>query len=134
VYADGDLDITPTLLVTDSAGNLDKVSASYAVRTCGIVTCSIYMSRAETHKAHRDIALYGGGIGGLAGACTLLGLIPVAGVALAVVCGIGLPVYGGFFLNALDHAHNDNRCLRIRYNKLGGGYSFYSDGSNYCKN
>lgn len=134
VYAEADLDVKPVLLTTDKVGKVDRVATAYSVRTCGIVTCSIYMSRAETRKAHRDIALYGGGIGGLAGACTLLALIPVAGVALAVVCGVGLPIYGAFFLNALDHAKNDNKCLRIRYNKLGGSYTFYSDGSNHCKN
>ena len=135
VYAEGRLDTKPVLLVTDSAGRANKAAVVDAVKDCGIVTCSIYMSRAETRRAHRDIALYGGGIGGLAGACTLLALIPVAGVALAVVCGVGLPIYGAFFLNALDHAKSDNKCLRIRWNRVaGGGYTFYSDGSKFCRN
>jgi hypothetical protein len=131
VYAEGVEDVvTPVRLVSNPAG---PMMLPKSIKDCGVATCSIYMSRSETAQAHRDIALYGGGLGGLAGACTILALIPVAGVALAIACGIGLPVYGGFLLNAMDHAYNDHRCLRIRYTRLGGGYTFYSDGGKYCR-
>jgi hypothetical protein len=107
-----------------------SVSPMYTVN-CGIITCSLYLSRSETRTANYDIALYGGGIAGLAAACGLLTLITgPAGVVVGVACGVAIAVDGAFLLNAITHAAADNGCLRIRWGAL--PTAFYDDHSSYC--
>lgn len=112
-----------------------KLMHPYGTSDCGTFSCSYYFTRSETHKIHRNIALYGGGINGLAASCGLIALIsgPASSV-VAMVCGVSIAMYGQFFLNAVNHAHEDNKCLRIRWGTGVGGYAFYSDGGKFCKN
>ena len=103
---------------------------------CGIVTCSVYLSRAQTRAAKHDIDLYNGGIGALAIACAAIAAMtgPAANF-VAAACGVDIVIEGAFLLNAINHAADDNGCLRIRYSAAGGLLAaFYDDHSTYCHN
>lgn len=101
------------------------------VTNCGIITCSLYLSRAETRQANYDILAWGGGIGGLAAACGALAVITgPAGVVVGAPCGALILVEGGFLLNAISHAAGDGGCLRVRWGALPTAY--YDDHSSYC--
>jgi hypothetical protein len=132
LYADAAVPgVTPVLYKPGAA----KTAALPGEGDCGIATCSYYFTRSETKKIHRNIALYGGGINGLAGACGLITLMSgPAATVVGVVCGISIAAYGQFFINATNHAVADNRCLRVRWLSIGGGYTFHSDNSKFCKN
>lgn len=109
-----------------------SVAASpMTVVNCGIVTCSLYLSRAQTRQLNTNIIAAGGGIAGLAASCGLFSLMsgPAAPI-VAVACGVSISVYGGFMLNAVSRAAGDNGCLRVRYPAL----AFYDDHSSYCHN
>lgn len=137
VYADTAVrGVVPLHITASGAAAAAQVAASpQLVNNCGFLSCSIYFSRSETKQINNDIALAGGGIGGLAAACTLLALFPPpAGVILAAVCAAGVALEGAFFLNALTHAAGDNGCLRIRYGIDATPPSFYDDHSGYCMN
>jgi hypothetical protein len=99
---------------------------------CGIVTCSVYLSRAQTRSANNNINALGGGIAGLAAACGAISLMggPAAPV-IAVACGVEIAVMGGFLLNAISNAARTNGCLRIRYGAL--PTAFYNDHSSFCR-
>lgn len=100
---------------------------------CGIITCSLYLSRAQTRQMNTNILAYGGGIAGLAASCGLFGLLTGPAAPIVVVaCGVEIGVLGGFLLNAISRAAGDNGCLRIRYGAL--PTAFYDDHSSYCHN
>lgn len=104
---------------------------------CGYVTCSLYLSRAQTQQLNTNINLVGnGGIGGLAASCGLFALMSgPASVVVTVACGIDILTYGAFLLNAISRAAGNNGCLRVRY--VPGPVStlaFYDDHSGYCHN
>jgi len=115
------------------AGSSIAVSQTpYSVTNCGIITCSVYLSRAQTKSLNKNINAYGGGIAGLAASCGLFSLMTgPAAVFVAVACGVSIAVYGGFMLNAVSHAASSNYCLRVRYPIP---LAFYSDNSGYCHN
>jgi hypothetical protein len=96
------------------------------------VSCSLYLSRAQTRWLNYNVAAAGGiyGGGGVV-LCAGLAAISTAGAAfVAVGCAVVIAVYGGFIQNALSHAASDNGCLRMRYGAL--GYAFYDDHSGFC--
>lgn len=99
--------------------------------SCGWVTCSLYLSRAQTRWLNYNIALAGGGVTGLGAFCGLMALVSnVAAVFVGVGCVAVVAVYGGFIVNAITHAAADNGCFRIRYPAL----AFYDDHSSFCHN
>ena len=101
---------------------------------CGVITCSLYLTRAQTKKLNYNINLAGGGIDGLAASCTLFTLMGgAAGIIVAAGCGSEILVYGGVFGNAVSHAAGNNGCLRVRY-VPGGLLAFYDDHSSFCHN
>ena len=103
------------------------------VINCGWVTCSEYLSRAQTGQLNTNIILAGGGFGGLAVSCGLFTLMSgPAAVIVAVACGVSITIYGAFMLNAVARAAGNHGCLRVRY---GGGAAlfFYDDHSSYCR-
>ena len=101
------------------------------VYTCGWVTCSVYLSRAQTGWLNYNIALAGGGIAGLAAFCGLMALVSnVGAVFVGIGCAAIVAIYGGFIINAITHAAADNGCFRIRY----PAWAFYDDHSSFCHN
>lgn len=74
---------------------VDGSAAPMTVADCGIVTCSVYLSRAQTQSANNNINALGGGIAGLAAACGFIALLsgPAAPV-IAVACGAQIAVMG----------------------------------------
>ena len=101
------------------------------VYDCGWVTCSVYLSRAQTRWLNYNIALAGGGIAGLVAFCGLMALVSnVAAVFVGVGCAAIVAIYGGFIINAITHAAADNGCFRIRYPT----WAFYDDHSVFCHN
>jgi hypothetical protein len=103
------------------------------VRNCGVATCSVYLSRAQTRSMNTNIYAYGGGIAGLAASCGLLATFTgPAAPYVVVACAAEISIYGGFLLNAVSRAAGDNGCLRIRYGAL--PLAFYDDHSSYCRN
>jgi len=101
------------------------------VYDCGWVTCSVYLSRAQTRWLNYNIALAGGGIAGLAAFCGLIALVSnVAAIFVGVGCAAVVAIYGGFIINAITHAAADNGCFRIRY----PAWAFYDDHSGFCHN
>ena len=106
------------------------------VVNCGIVTCSVYLSRSQTRAANYDIALYGGGLAALAAACSPIAAMtgPAAGF-VEFACLADIAIEGAFLYTAITHAAGDNGCLRIRYSAAGGlAAAFYDDHSTYCHN
>ncbi len=102
-----------------------------SVTNCGIINCSLYLSRAQTKWLQYNVQAWGGGLNGLAASCGLFALMAgPASIYVAVACGAGILVYGGFMQNALAHAAASNACLRVQYPFL----SFYNDNSGYCHN
>ena len=102
-----------------------------SVTNCGIINCSLYLSRAQTKSLQYNVQAWGGGLNGLAASCGLFALMAgPASIYVAVACGAGILVYGGFMENALAHAAASNACLRVQYPFL----SFYNDNSGYCHN
>ena len=106
------------------------------VVNCGIVTCSVYLSRSQTRAANYNISLYGGGIAALAIACTLIAVMAgPAALFVEFACVAGMAVEGTFLLSAIAHAAGENGCLRIRYSAAGGlAAAFYDDHSTFCDN
>jgi hypothetical protein len=103
-----------------------------SVINCGIITCSVYLSRAQTKSLQNNVNAYGGGLVGLAASCGLFALMTgPAAVYVTVACAALIGVYGGFMLNALSHAASSHYCLRVRYPIP---LAFYSDNSGYCHN
>jgi hypothetical protein len=105
---------------------------TFAVVDCGWVSCSLYLSRAQTRWLNYNVAAAGGiyGGGGIV-LCAGLAAISTAGAAfVAAGCAVVIAVYGGFIQNALGHEASDNGCLRMRYGLL--GYAFYDDHSSFC--
>ena len=101
---------------------------------CGDITCSLYLTRAQTKELNYNIDQAGGGIDGLAASCGLFALMGgPAGIIVATGCGSEILVYRGFFLHAVSHAAGTNGCLRVRY-VPGGLLAFYDDHSRYCHN
>ena len=106
------------------------------VVNCGIVTCSVYLSRSQTLWANHNISLFGGGTAALAIACTLIAVMTgPAAPFVEFACVAGIAIEGAFLLSAIAHAAGDNGCLRIRYSAAGGlAAAFYDDHSTYCHN
>jgi hypothetical protein len=105
-----------------------------AVNDCGIVSCSLYFSRAETREANRRINLAGGGLAGLATICGwMMSSSGPAAHAVGLSCTVSVLTYGPFFLDAVSRAGTENRCLRIRYGPM-QPYTFHSDNSRFCHN
>jgi hypothetical protein len=130
LYADAAIPGVTPVRLTNLPGSGTLVHAMGG--DCGIATCSFYFTRSQTKHIHDNIALAGGGIAALASTCGLIGSI--AGPPVGFVCAAGAAVYGSFFINAINRAAGNNQCLRVRWLVVGGGYTFYSDGSKYCKN
>lgn len=109
---------------------------------CGIVTCSLYLTRGETAKLWGQLLQYQNAsnaaiAGASAVACAAVFSFsgPGAGVA-AAVCGAAGAVYGGYFLDKLGQSANSGNCLRIRYTTFAGvpaPNAMYNDNSQYCK-
>jgi len=123
LYADGIVPDSPVAKTKARGGD------------CGWVTCSYYFTRSQTRKANTNINLVGGGINGLAASCAFIAAMggPAAPI-VAAACGVSIVAYGSFLLDAIQRAAASNKCLRVRWLVVGGGYSFYADGSKYCKN
>jgi hypothetical protein len=101
---------------------------------CGIVTCSMYLSRPQTIWANYNISLFGGGIAALAMACTAIAAMTgPAAPFVEFACVAGIAVEGTFLLNTIIRTAGDNGCLRIRTSVAGGlAAAFYDDHSTYC--
>jgi hypothetical protein len=118
----------------NSAIYMDSATMPNTVGTCGWVTCSVYLSRAQTKAINQDIVLSGGGVGGLVAACGALAAVaPPISLLVSAACTVDVSYYGWFMLNAINRAAGDNGCLRIRYvpNHI-WAMAFYDDHSNYC--
>ena len=101
---------------------------------CGVITCSLYLTRAQTKELNYNIDLAGGGLLGLGASCTLFALMGgVAGIIVAAGCGAEIGVYGGWFVDTVKHAAGNNGCLRVRY-APDGLLAFYDDHSSFCRN
>jgi hypothetical protein len=113
-----------------------RPTTAKTVINCGWVTCSLYLSRAQTRQLNTNIILAGGGFAGLATSCGLFALMSgPAAVITTVACGVEITVYGAFMLNAVSRAAGNNGCLRVRY--VPGPTPtlvFYDDHSGYCHN
>lgn len=104
-----------------------------SVTNCGWVSCSFYLSRAQTKSLNYNIAVAGGFYAGAGAFCAAAALISgIGAVFVGIGCAALWAIYGGFLWNALTHAAADNGCLRIRYGVL--GFAFYDDHSGYCHN
>lgn len=100
---------------------------------CGYVTCSVYLSRAQTQWAQYNVNALGGGLIGLGAACaTISTMSGPAAPFVAIACGAEVATLGVFLSNALSHAAGDNGCLRIRYGVL--PTAFYDDHGSFCYN
>ena len=115
--------------ITRGSGTATPLS----VTDCGWVSCSLYLSRAQTRWLNYNIALAGGALASGAAFCGLAALISgLAAVFVGIGCAVFWAVYGAFLWNAVTHAAGDNGCLRIRYGAL--GFAFYDDHSGFCHN
>jgi hypothetical protein len=111
-------------------GAARPAAASYAIH-CDRATCSLYLSKAQTREFNTNLNLAGGGVTGLAVACSLFALIGPDG--MATVCEVGIAIGGSFFLNAASRAAQDNGCLRVQFLRLTFvPLAFYDDHSRYC--
>ena len=109
---------------------------------CGIVTCSLYLTRAETANLWARLRQYdGSSYAAIAGASAIacsVAVAPVSGpfaVVAGVVCAAAGAVYGSFFLDKLKQSANSGNCLRIRYTSPYGVPTpnfLYNDNSQYC--
>ena len=105
---------------------------TFAVIACGWVSCSLYLSRAQTRWLNYNVSAAGGiyGGGGIILCAGLTAISTVGAGFVAIGCAVVVAVYGAFIQNALTHAAADNGCLRMRYGVL--GYAFYDDHSGFC--
>lgn len=110
-----------------------------AVYHCGIVTCSLYISRSETRRLWNRLSPYANSGSTAIAAAAGIACSPAGGVG-AAVCGGAAKTYGAFFLDKLRQAANARQCLRMRHlpgsAPLGVGTvnALYVDRSGYCKN
>ena len=106
--------------------------------SCGVVTCSAYLSRGTTRAIADKVARYQNAstasiAGAFAGAC-----FPVGGWP-ALACGTAGAIFGGFAVDQFVQARNTNACIRLRYVRPIGaqqpqGVLIYVDRSKNCKN
>jgi hypothetical protein len=119
-----------------SGGGLPPV---HIVSNCGIVTCSLYLSRAETKWLNDNVSV-DSAVGGSAPVAVLCSVLIAAtietGPGAAIVGGVctaeGL-IDVGFLTNAISHAATSHGCLRLRGPGLPGMVWFYADHSEYCR-
>jgi len=133
---------TLTQVVTPRASTAYPVVADPNVN-CGIITCSLYLTRTETARLWGQLSQYQNSstaaIGLAAGVACALVLSPTGpGAAIAaVICAGAAAIYGGFFIDKLGQAANSGNCLRVRYTTVPGLPSvpngIYNDNSQYCK-
>ncbi len=120
-------------IITTDAKNIPGLVRPATTVDCGVVRCTLYLTRSQTKSLNNNINLAGGGIGGLAASCGLFSLMAgPAGPVVATVCGVEVLVYGGFMLNAVSRAAGDNGCFAVSYGL--GGFLFYDNNSSFCKN
>lgn len=109
-----------------------------ATKDCGIVTCSIYLSRSETQRAAADVLPHAND-----GKDVLTGLAALVcapgGPVVAAACGINVALRSNNFIGALQGARDGHGCLRIRFGPGPGPvgvtavvYGFYNDGGKHC--
>jgi len=109
--------------------------AQAAVVDQGIVTGSVYLSRAETRALSDQLQKWdgvsdGGAAAAGAAACAATGIGGVAAGACAAAATIGF----GFFKDKSAEATGANGCLRIRYTTPGfTPVGLYSDHSGFCQ-
>ena len=119
-------------------------SAAPATLDCGIITCSLYLTRNTTQVVWSKLINYkntsNAAIAGAAATACAAIAAPFTGPGAAVAgvaCGGAGAVYGGFFLDKLENAATKRQCLRIRY-PVGATPAFitglYVDRSKFCKN
>jgi hypothetical protein len=93
--------------------------AEAVTNDCGIVTCSLYLSRSETRSAVTPSGVV----------ALVTGLLPGYFRFLAIAPGL--------FAIKAQEAAGKNECLRIRYTVVGNTpaiVGFYSSGNSHCHN
>jgi hypothetical protein len=104
----------PAVNTADEVMNEDGGVSTKAKVNCGIVTCSLYLSKKETHfVGHNGIV-----------AAVAANMIPTIGGLL----GIAHRVVNW----KARQAAQKHQCLRVRFTP-GGIVGLYSDGSKFCK-
>jgi hypothetical protein len=107
-----------------------------ATKDCGIITCSIYLSRSETQRA-AEIALPH--LRTAQSAANAAATVCAAGgPAVALACRISIRVRFKNFRDSLQGARDGHGCLRIRFAPTPNPpyatiWSFHNDGGKYCK-
>ena len=111
------------------AGNLTEGAAATpdSVTHCGWITCSIYLSRAQTLNSYYYVLGMGGAP--LANLVRLCGYADFAGPFAAVGCAAVVAAGGIFLWNAISGAAQTGGCLRVRFPIP---FGFYNDHSQWC--
>lgn len=135
--------VPATIMGLALLSSMSAAPANAAVATvdCGIVTCSLYLTRNTTKEICERLCQYSNTsnaviAGAAAAACAATGVGTIASGA----CAAAGAVWGGFFIDKLQQATNANQCLRIRYLKPTPPVNapvptgLYVDRSGFCKN
>jgi hypothetical protein len=113
-------------------GTTYPVVADPNVITCGIVTCSLYIGKAQTRSIANYVGRYANATQGAIAAAFLAACSPLG--PYAAVCAAAGVIYGGFAVDQFVYARSQNKCIRLRYLVAppGGLVGIYVDGSGYC--
>ncbi len=121
----------PAKPVLVKAGKQVKLSKR-AIRNCGWLTCSLYLSKKQTKWLKNNISAAGGIWAGAATICGAASLISgIGAIIVGITCSAFWAIYGGFLWNAVKRAAKKKQCLRVRH--AYATFGFYSDSSRYCK-
>lgn len=110
-------------------------NAAIFTTNCGIITCSVYLTRNTTKEICERLCQYSNASNAAIATAAAAACLPLGGVG-AVACGGAGAILGGFFIDKLNQATDANQCLRIRYTKGSAAIptGLYVDRSKYCKN
>jgi len=112
------LGMTLASATTANAAPLKAAPITYGAVTnnCGIVTCSIYISRSGTKSMNRFVSSKVGQYGAWGAGtvvCGALGFVPYVGPGLGVYCGFRFAQ----FTQVLGEAAGKNKCFKVTYTR-----------------
>lgn len=83
-------------------------------RNCGILSCSLYVSRTRVAYINNYSNEYG--LAASLGAVVVCGIIGLYGLGIAgIVCGAIVAVYWYWFMNRITSAAKSNKCVKITF-------------------
>jgi hypothetical protein len=128
--------VAVTLGISLAVAPAASADASFTVgavtNNCGIVTCSVYISRSGTESLDSFVdnkVVQSGSRRAALVVCGQLGKIPYVGVPLGIYCGFRFVQFN----RVLDEAAEKNKCFKVTYLPSGTVTHISTNNGTHCK-